>query len=349
VSFKHLTVGCLHLYDRELRSTKKMVENSRVILDELYKHLLENEDIILLNINGDIQHKTPIDKHQRKEVAYWRKMFRQIGELMQSRFKQFKGYSLAGASDELKKDFKDGKVYPIFTTKGNHDIDNDLGHTFFDDLEEEGLIINVRGLLVRTETERTYFSYRDYDTKNRKIPNFKNKTNVIGIEHNNILHDESSLWNVPGAEDKFLKAEDVVPNTDVVIMHHVHEKVDPLYVETAEKSHVLWQPGAIGRTSLIDEAKRDVGYGAVMEFNKIDRFKTVEFDLIPYMEYFTYKKMMDKKKYKNEFENFDLKMGEYERISTNYVDDINSFEDIEDDVKEYAIKVMDGIESNRDK
>lgn len=338
----------MHLYDRELRSTKKMVENSRVILDRLYEYLVENEEIILLIINGDIQHKTPIDKHQRKEVAYWRKMFRKIGELMQERFKKFKGYSLVGVTDEVKKDFKDKKIYPIFTTRGNHDVDNELGHTFYDDLIEEGLIINAKGLVVKTDTEQTYFAFRDYDTKTRKVPKFKSKTNVIGIEHNNILHAESSLWKVPDAEDKFLKAEEVVKGTDVVIMHHVHDSVDPLYIDAKDdKEHVLWQVGSMGRTSFTDEAKRDVGYGAEMKFNSVKDFKRVEFELIPYMEYFSYKKMASKKKYQNEFENFSLKMKDYTRVSTNYKDDINSFESVEDEVKQYAIAVMEKIEANR--
>lgn len=342
MEYKHLDIGCMHLYDKEMRSTQGMIKNSRIILDQIHQYLIDNEDIILLNINGDIQHKTPTSKN-REEVAYWRKKFREIGELMQQRFKKFKGYSLVGVDEQTKQDFKNGRINPIFVTRGNHDTEKGDIHTFFDDLVMEGLVIHAKGLLVQTETERTFFQYRDYDTKNRKIPTFKQKTNIIALEHNNILHEESSLWKVPNAEDKFLKAEDVVKGTDVVILHHIHESVDPLYIT---EKNILWQPGSVGRTSLTDDAKRDVGYGALMKFNSITEFKRVEFPLMPFLEYFSYKKMVKKKKYENEYENFDLKMGDYEVKATDYKEDINAFPDVEEEVKKYAIHIMELIEAN---
>lgn len=342
--FKHLTIGDLHLYDKEMRSTKKMVENSRYMLDQLYKYLLDNEDIVLLNINGDIQHDTPNNKENRIEVAHWRYMFRKIGELMAERFKKFDGYSLAGASKEVKEAFKNKKINPIFTTIGNHDKDEVVKHTFYHDLLQEGLIMNVDGLLVKTGEDRTYFSYRDHETSERKLPKFKTKTHVIALEHDDILHVESSLWNVPNAEKKFLKAEDVVVGTDVTILHHIHDSVDPIFIELDDVSKpVLWQVGSMGRTSFIDAHKRNVGYGALMVFGDVENFKRIEIDLIPYQEYFSYQKVTKKKEYQNEFKDFNLNIEEQERISTNYADDINSFKNIEDEVKEYAIGVMDKV------
>lgn len=346
MGLKHLTLNDLHLYDREMRSTKKMVENSNVILEELYKFLEENEDITLLNINGDIQHKTPTNKFNRREVAKWRESFRKIGKLLQKRFKEnIKGYKLVGVDKETEKLFKKGLIYPIFTTKGNHDIDNELGHTFYDELLEEGLIINARGLLVKVDGEKTYFSYRNYGETNRKIPKMKD-TQVIALEHNDVLHEESVLWRLPDAEDKFLKAEDVAKGTDVVILGHIHEKVDPLYVGEEGNSPVIWQAGAIGRTSFVDRDKRDVGYGAAMFFGNVEDFITVEFDLISYKEYFSYKKMVRNKKYENEYKDFSLEMEDREVVSTNYKEDINSFEDVDKEIREYAIKVMEEIKDN---
>src|SRR5699024_10382528 len=297
---KHLTVGDLHLYDREMRSTKKMIENSSVILEELYDFLIENEDVVLLNINGDIQHTTPINKYKRKEVAKWRNMFRKIGKLMKERFREnVKGFKLVGVDKETTKEFKVGNINPIFTTKGNHDIDNELGHTFYDELIEEGLIINVEGLLVNVEDKKTFFSYRDYGTMQRKLPKLGKGTDIIALEHNDILHDESILWNVPDAEEKFIKAEEAVKGTDVTILGHLHDKIDPLYIGEEGKAPVLWQVGSMARTAFRDNEKRDVGYGAAMEFGDVENFITVEFDLIPYKEYFSYEKMMRNKEDEN--------------------------------------------------
>lgn len=334
----------MHLYDREMRTTKKMVENSRLILDRIYEKLVEDEDIILLNINGDIQHKTPTNVYNRKEVAYWRYMFNKIGRLMLKRFKKFGGYSLVGVSDEVKEKFKKGEIYPIFTTRGNHDNDRDSIHTFYDDLIGEGLIIRVDGLLVAVDKKRTYFSYRDYDTETRELPKFNNPTDVIALEHNDVLHDESLLWNVPNAEKKFLKAEDVVKGTDVTILHHIHESVDPLYIGK-DKENVLWQVGSLGRTSYSDISKIDVGYGALMYFGDVENFATVEFDLIPYKEYFSFKKIMSQKTKENNYENFSLKVDEHVIEAVSFEDDINKMEDIEDEVKDYAIGIMKIVEA----
>lgn len=349
MGLKHLTVGCVHLYDREMRTTKKMVENSRVILDEIYNFLKENEDIVLFTINGDLQHKTPTNKFNRKEVFYWRNKIRQIGELMSTRFKKLKGYQVVGVSDEVKKGLKDGTINPIFTTKGNHDIDNELKYTFYDELLDEGLIVNAKGLLVKTDVGNTFFSFRNYGTENRKIPKFKKPTQVIGLEHNDILHEESSLWKVPNAKEKFLQAQDVVKDTDVVIMHHIHEKIDPLKITQKDGTEsILWQVGAIGRTSFTDESKRDVGYGAVMEFGDIENFYPVEFDLIPYKEYFSYAKAVKQKQYDKEYKDFTLGVQDYEIQSTSYKDDILQLDGVEDSVKDYAIQVLDKITANEE-
>ena len=344
---RHLTVQDIHLYDREMRSTKGMVENSLITLIKLREFIEENEDVVVLNVNGDIQHRTPVNKFNRKEVAKWREEFRKIGNIMYERFKKnVKGYKLVGASKEVKEKFKTGKILPIFTTKGNHDIDNLLGHTFYDELIEEGLIVNVKGLLVSVDGSKTYFSYRDFGTEDRKIPKLPKGTDVIALEHNNVLHDESVLWKVPDAEKKFLDAEDVVKGTDVTILGHVHDKVDPLYIGKDGTLPVLWQAGSLARTEFVDESKRDVGYGALMDFGDVETYMTVEFDLMPYKEYFSYKKMVRKNQYKEEYKDFSLKMEEKERVSTDFRDDINSFDDVEEDVKKYAIKVMESIHNN---
>jgi len=344
---RHLTVGDLHLYDREMRSTKGMVENSLITLVKLREFIEENEDVVLLNINGDIQHTTPVNKFNRREVAKWREEFRKIGMIMYDRFKEnIKGYKLVGASDEVKEKFKTGRVLPIFTTRGNHDIDTILGHTFYDELMEEGLIVNVKGLLVNVEGSKTFFTYRDYETDSRKIPKLPKGTDVIALEHNDVLHAESSLWNVPDAEEKYLDAKDVVKGTDVTILGHVHDKVDPLYIGKDGTLPVLWQVGSMARTGFTEEAKRDVGYGALMDFGDVETYMTVEFDLMPYKEYFSYKKMMRKNQYKEEYKDFNLKMEEKKRVSTDFRDDINSFEDVEKEVKEYAIGVMESIHNN---
>lgn len=344
---KHLTVGDLHLYDREMRSTKSMVDNSTVILEKLYEFIKDNEDIVILNINGDIQHKTPVNKFNRQEVAKWRYMFNKIGLLMRSRFKEhIKGYKLIGVSEEVQNDFKKGMIRPIFTTRGNHDIDTELRHTFFDDLLEEGLIVNSTGLLVQVEEKQTFFSYRDYGIKERKMPKLNKKIDVIALEHNDLLHDASIIWKVPNAEKKFKTVEEVADKTDVTILGHMHDKIDPFKVDTESGKSVIWQTGAMARTSFEESNKRDAGYGALMEFGNIEDFISVEFDLIPYKEYFSYKKMMRVNEHENEYKDFDLKMEEKERVSTNYEDDINSFEDVEDEVKEYAKKVIESIKNN---
>src|SRR5699024_10174553 len=250
---KHLTVGDLHLYDREMRSTKKMIENSSVILEELYDFLIENEDVVLLNINGDIQHTTPINKYKRKEVAKWRNMFRKIGQLMKERFREnVKGFKLVGVDKETTKEFKVGNINPIFTTKGNHDIDNELGHKFYDELIEEGLIINVEGLLVNVEDKKTFFSYRDYATMQRTLRKLRRDTDIIAIEYKYILEDDSCCWYVNDVDDKFIKVEDAVKETDVTILEHLHDKIEPLYIGEEGKATVLWQVGSMARTAFRD-------------------------------------------------------------------------------------------------
>ena len=77
-----LFVGDLHLYDKEMVSTKGYVKSNEVMLDNLYQHILGNPHIKLVIFEGDIQHKTPI---KIRETHKWRTWFRKLGQLMLER------------------------------------------------------------------------------------------------------------------------------------------------------------------------------------------------------------------------------------------------------------------------
>ena len=77
-----LFVGDLHLHTRELRTTRKYVENNELMLNNLYNIVEEDENICMVVLLGDIQHKTPIGKNTLKETTMWEDKLIKLGKLL---------------------------------------------------------------------------------------------------------------------------------------------------------------------------------------------------------------------------------------------------------------------------
>ncbi|KTF59763.1 MULTISPECIES: metallophosphoesterase [Bacillus amyloliquefaciens group] len=352
---KILMVGDLHLYTNEIRTTKKMVKNNEVMLKNLYKYLKENEDIDLVIFGGDLQHQTPKGDVLR-EVSLWRKWFRKIGKLMAPRRKRIKNFKIHGVSEKVKKGFDKGRIYPLISVRGNHDDDKVLKvtaenkddyikqYTFFDELVDEDLILNPKGLTFTAGDDKFYIDIRNYGEADRSVPKGAKNRKVIAVFHDNVLQPESPLWMIKGkSKEGVYNAEDVMVNVDIGILNHIHERVDPLYIEASDGVKVLWQIGSMGRTSLKDENMRDVGYCGLIDTDNLDSFGTVEIDVIPAEEYFSFQKAFDAKKRKSDYEDFELKMNTVNRKFQDPREDIKALEDVDDRVKQVCVDTLTEI------
>ncbi|PER55572.1 hypothetical protein CN495_07405 [Bacillus thuringiensis] len=349
---KTLHVGDLHLREGEMRFTVKMQDNNEVMLKNLVKEVEEDEEIGLVVLGGDIQDKTPSDI---KEVAMWRKHFRKLGQIMQRRI-NLSAIMFLGLDAETMQGLKDGTVLPVVACRGNHDHEKVLRneeteYTFFDELLREGLIINPRGIAFKEGGKKHYIDIRNYGQADRALPKTVTDNRedwfVMAVFHDNVLMPESPLWLLKSkGKEGVYNAEEVMKDVDVGFLNHIHEKVDPIFIEKEDgTTGVLWQYGSMGRTSLKPENVRDVGYCALFDTNNPTEFGSVEIDVIPAQEYFSFEKAMRVKQREKDYKDFSLQMDTVERTSEDPCEVIQNLENVEDEVKAFCVEILQQVQA----
>lgn len=314
-----LFVGDLHLSNRELRSTKKMVDNNEVMLDNLYNFVKEHEEVNLIIFLGDIQHTTPYGKNTLKETTKWVNQLQRLGKLMLSRLSKNKLSVQLRNQDENNFDLsipfsqqimKHG-VLPLFTLRGNHDVDKDGSFTFFDLCIKEGYLINPRRLLIGD----TQYNFHNYGELNEAYDVFPNAENIVGIYHDVIPTGEGEQWMIFDFEAKKHEEtiDDILDRVDLAVVGHVHKKYEPIThvfehggTNSRGRDSVVWYVGSMGRTASDTGQVRDVGYCGLVQVGDIEHFGTVEIDIIKASEYFDLGGIVKRKKERQEFKDFKL-------------------------------------------
>lgn len=337
---KILKVGDLHLYTKEIRSTKKMIENNVVMLEGIYNLLISDEEIKLVLFGGDIQHRTPSGKNTLYETSLWRYWFKKIGLLMQKRYEKNSVRVIdREIGQKLEKQLDDGEILPLFTLEGNHDVDNEVEYTFYDDLLSNGYLVNPLQLVIEEETQINFHNYGEAAIKYEKLLGVNS---VIGYYHDTVVTEEMPFWT--GGKDEYV-AEKVLDGVDLGVINHIHNNYDPIYVNTESGGQsVAWVMGSMGRTSFSEGQLRDHGYCGLVDTNNLEELGTVEIELIKKEEYFNYKAELKSRQNKKDYKDFSLDIGE--DVVRQYQDprnDIRALEDLDDSVVAVCLEILDEV------
>lgn len=355
---KILNVGDLHLWDRELSTTRGFVENSDLMLDAIIAYVEADPEIRIVNFEGDIQHSTPATKSTLLRTATWKRKLEKLGNIMLERQPTMHIIQRAGVDPE--------KLYkqplPLFTAEGNHDVSKTLrrvgadnkriaieDYTFFDDLLYSGVMQNPRGYLFRDLGKDYYIQFNNYGEATAPIPDaIANKENIIAIKilHDTVRFEDSPSW-LNYLEDDVYEADDVLQDCRLAICGHIHEPLPPkMFVNTKGKNVVFVQTGAMARTSAVDKNIRDFGYCTLLDLKDGIDIVEVQLPIMPSDEYFDWSQIIineNKKQALKERKGFSLSFSEFQMSAYDPRQDIANME-IETDVKDNCIEVLDKIQ-----
>lgn len=374
-----LFVGDLHLHAKELSSTKKMVQNNIVMLEQIYNYLVQNEDVYLVIFLGDIQHLTPSGKNSNRETYRWDKLLIKIGDLMRERFikndikvidyqqtKQVEDveYNINQYGLEVPKildyneSISNAEVLPLFTLRGNHDIDtervNGLGSkddshlypfTYYDMCIAKGILLNPKQLIINEEILINFYNYGEATMVMPEYADLDIKV-TVGVYHDTLITDDLPLFM---QESHAYTIDEAVKNEDIAIVGHIHNKCDVQICET-ETGHLVAViiVGSMGRTSTNESQIRDIGHMFELNLEDIEKYKEVSVDLIPANEYFNLREALKKKQVRKEKLNFSLSMPtENESNEVTYQVDaetlINRLSGVDQNVKEKCIELIQKV------
>lgn len=335
-----LVIGDLHLYDREMSSTKGYVNSNMVMLDNLYSYIESNEHIKVVIFEGDIQHKTPV---KIKESYKWRKWFRKLGQLMYERLDE-SGLTLEiherDDIESLGLDFR----YPVFSVKGNHDMEatnrSTRDFTFFDELLHEGYIQNPKGLTLNNDL---YIDCRNYGEAARELDTTLTEgKRVIGLFHDTLYHNTSPDYlrlirdvNPDNAYD----AHTVLKGLDLALAGHIHdpETLEHVLADGTEVPYL--QTGSMGRTSFGGGHLRDVGYVVEVDINTVEPLR-VEVPILPVDEFFNLQRLASRNRDVVDYQTFNLDMDTVEDVAYSVEEAILSMGHVPSEVKDMAITLL---------
>ena len=345
---KILIAGDLHLYDKELTTTKGMRENSIIILEQLYKYLEEHTDINLCIFEGDIQHKTPSAKDSLYHVSRWKYWFNKIGNLMAERSPKL----VVVPRNKEDKNENHPMPSPLFTLKGNHDdaveLRSSVSYTLFDDLLFEGILRNPRGIIYKDAGKMYYIQFNNYQEADYPVPT--EILNQEGIKVIKLFHDAIDVpaqGNWIKLDKKAYKGEEVLKDAHLGIAGHIHDPLKPTVIKTSDdKKAIFLQTGSLGRTSAAEGNLRNHGYCTVLDTTDGLKVTEVKLPLMPSDDYYDWGAIMFNQQQKDAVsnrKNFNVSLGEYERQSYDPKEDIKNM-DITSDVKENCLEVLEKIE-----
>lgn len=328
-----LVVGDLHLYDKELRSTKGYVANNQVMLDNLYRYIEDDEGIKLVVFLGDIQHKTP---KSLGESYKWRQWFKKLGQLMLSRYdgsyEVYPASTIEGA-------------YPVYSLRGNHD--NEVKQrrrddfTFFDELLHEGLIQNPESII----TPNSLLILNNYGEV-QEVPNPIKQT--IGLYHDLVYHDNSPSYVglIKQTEpDSWIDGQTQLGNINLALVGHIHEPEPEVVIHNHLGQDVrMMQVGSMGRTSLTPENQRDVGYCALVDDESL-AVERVEIPVLPAVDYFNLQELVNQQRTSDSYADFGLDIDEV-NIEVYSVEDMISQSEASIEAKQLALELYRALDNN---
>lgn len=243
----YFIIGDLHLYDREIRSTKGYLANNKVMLDNIYTYIEENEDIDLVIFLGDIQHRTP---RQLSESYKWRQWFKKLGQLMKERWND--NYTVTPELED--------HVLPVFSLRGNHDDEASqrraTDFTFFDELVSEGYLVNPE----RISTPDSEIIFHNYGQIQQVEPHTKP---VLSLYHDLIYHTESGSYIdiiKESQPDTAYNGMEILDNVNLALAGHIHNPEPEVAVVTENGWNARFiQTGSMARTSMSEGHHRDFG------------------------------------------------------------------------------------------
>lgn len=323
----------LHLSDRELSTTKGMVSNSIRILDNIYDTLLNNENIKVVILSGDIQHRTP---NKRETISDWTYKLIQIRDLLETRCRglDLEVYNNEGNLME--------RYSPLFSLKGNHDYDKHVKFTYFDELLKLGVISNPKKIIYN-KTQYNLLNYGDVGIIDDEVYNKDSRVeNYVLLSHDYIYDNTAPQWAFELAEKGHAYHYNILEGLgyDVVLIGHIHEQ-RPI-VELPFKT-LLWQVGCPARTSYTSNSERDEGYTAIIG-NDSMVLNTLNLNLLHYEDYFKSVVTNARRERKNSLSEFSLNLDSANLVYDSYEGSIDSVEGIDEDIKEKAKELIRRVE-----
>lgn len=331
---------------REMKSTRGAIKNNKVMLDSIYKTVEEDSDIGLVVFLGDIQHNTPRDI---KQVSDWRRWFIKLNWLMSDR---------TGVKVNLR--YPEDKEYKndtrVISLRGNHDDEifnkrkND--YTFFDELESEGLIANPEQVIYEENGEAVVLDIRNYGHADRILPeSLQNKALTIALTHDSLMTEYSEEYiKLIVEESGGYDVEDIAKGCDILINGHIHKKAEPQAVTVREtgKPVIFMTCGSLARTSLAQDNLRDVGYGLTLDTSgeELD-VQDIEFELLPYIEYYDLKGYQHKQKLNQASKDFSLGLDENKVINQEDLEQtIRESRQYSNQVREKALEFLEMVDND---
>lgn len=333
-------IGDIHLYDREMASTKGYLKANDVMLDVLYNHIVAHPDIQLVIFEGDIQHKTPI---KIKEIHKWRSWFRKLGKLMSERTGS-SGWDIEVHGRESLAGVEVENAYPVFSLRGNHDVEatnrSNKDFTFFDELLHEGLLQNPKGLTINGDTYLDFRNYGEADVF--PDPELIYGKRVVGLFHDTLYHRDSPsfiqmLREINPAQ--CYDAHEVFKGLDVAICGHIHNPTPLTQVERESGSTTYLQTGSMARTSFGGDNVRDVGYSATIRLADLE-VTPVELAILPIDEFFNLQRIANRNRDTPSYEDFNLDMEDVEDTTYSVEEAIRAMEGVLPAVREAALNLL---------
>ena len=336
IRIKALWVGDLHLYDREMKTTKGMVKNNLVMLEGLYDFIEQDPEISIILFAGDIQHKTP---RKLKESYQWRVWFKKLGHLMQSRWDEHNLW------EQVTIIYRDEPpvmgAYPVFSLRGNHDSEvinrRQDDFTFFDELEQEGLIQNPKALI----TDTSYIDFRNYGEAD--LVNEGQDVPVITLLHDLVYHSQSKSYIdliKQTQPDTSYDAHQVLLTTDLALVGHIHDPEDVVTEQINGREVRILQGGSMGRTSATQVNYRDIGYTYTVDLDTLSLTKN-EIPLLPYKEFFDIRDILKRTHKQDEFADFSLTLEDVEMSQYSVVESIQAAVGVDAKVKQEALRLLE--------
>lgn len=331
--------GDLHLFNRNIRSTMTMADSSTLMLESLYNEVVAHPEIDILNLMGDIQHLIPQGKTALKYTDMWSEWLIKIGAEMTSRFDTTKYLIVDRNGESLNEKILNGDCFAFFTIKGNHDFDDEVDFTFYDQLVKQGIVCEPEYLICLEDCVQ--FNYHHYHEADRVIQRQEGVQKVVGLYHDNIDYPEMPFW--MGLNENGYRAVDVFNGVDVAVIAHIHKQYDPIFITTSDGTRCLvYVQGSMGRTQFAEGQIRDVGYTSVIDTTDLTRIGTLEVPLTPKEQYFNYRQAVVEQTQRRDFSQFSLNISEIQSDITDVRDEIRAL-DIDDDVKELSIRYLTDV------
>lgn len=349
---KTLFVGDPHLRERELSTTKGLVETSSQILDGIIKVLLDDKEICNVCFLGDMQHDTPKSRRTLRETTIWKSKLAKIGNIISERKPKMIVIERDGVEEDVS-----GRKQPIFSALGNHDVENKMTaltnnshYTFFDDLLFTGIIQNPKGFIFKDGGQVYYIQFNNYGEADSPIDE-----SVLELDESikkiKVLHDTVKVPNSPDwfkllKEGEYYEGEKILGDCDLAICGHIHAPLPPVVVKgdgtLGNGETIFVQTGSMGRTSMSDDNMRDYGYCTVLDTTHGISVEELRIPLMSIDDYFNWKQIrlnQNKKEAMKRGEMFNLDFGSVEITHTDPRDEINAL-DIEDEVKENCLNAI---------